>query len=130
MSFQIQILTSAQAPAFTAPVLREARKVFKEIRMALLMPAPDQYPFRVPQFDTLEELVFFLAMLGDDDTLRKQVDVFEFIEGGMPFIGLGLHKDRSMWLSDEGKMHLNASSIKASSSLTYVKRQLKAYLLS
>lgn len=67
MTFQIQLLTAAKAKRFTAPVLKEARKVFKEIRMAMLDPDPEQDPFRVPQFDKVEELIFFLGMVGDDE---------------------------------------------------------------
>lgn len=128
MTFQFQLLTSSAAKRFTPELLKEARKVFKDIRMALLVPDPEQDPFRVPSFDSAEELVFFLAMVGDDEWIKKSVDVFEFIEKGRHFIGLGLRKDREMWLSEEGRMHLNASAIQAFTPLAYVKRQVSAYL--
>lgn len=127
MTFQIQLLSSAQSKRFTAPVLKEARKVFKEIRMAMLEPDPEQDPFRVPQFDKVEELVFFLAMVGDDEWMRAHVDVFEFVEDGKHFIGFGLRKDRKMWLSEEGRTHLGASEIRAFTPLVYVRKQLKSY---
>lgn len=127
MTFQIQILTSAQSKRFTAPVLKEARKIFKEIRMAMMEPDPEQDPFRVPQSDIVEELVFFLAMVGDDEWMRDHVDVFEFVEEGKPFIGFGLRKHRKMWLGKEGMAHLGASEIRAFTSLTYVEAQIKMY---
>ena len=128
MTFQFQLLTSSVAKKFTPSLLREARKVFKDIRMALVEPDPEQDPFRVPSFDTAEELIFFLAMVGDDVWMKKAVDVFEFIEKGRHFMGLALRKDREMWLSEEGRTHLNASAIQAFTPLVYVKRQVAAYL--
>lgn len=128
MTFQIQLLTAAKAKRFTAPVLKEARKVFKEIRMAMLDPDPEQDPFRVPQFDKVEELIFFLGMVGDDEWIKANVDIFEFVEAGNRIIGFGLRKDRKMWLSEEGRIHLGTNEIRAFTPLTYVKKQLAAYL--
>lgn len=128
MTFQFQLLTSSAAKRFTPELLKEARKVFKEIRMALLEPDPEQDPFRVPSFDSAEELVFFLAMVGDDEWMKKAVDLFEFIEKGRHFIGLALRKDREMWLGEEGRTHLNASAIQAFTPSAYVKKQVNAYL--
>ena len=128
MTFQFQLLTSSVAKRFTPVLLKEARKVFKDIRMALLEPDPELDPFRVPSFDSAEELAFFLAMVGDDEWMKKAVDVFEFVETGRHFMGLALRKDREMWLSEEGRTHLNASAIRAFTPLSYVRVQLKAYL--
>jgi len=128
MTFQFQLLTSPIAKRLTPALLKEARKVFKDVRMALIEHDPELDPFRVPSFDSAEELAFFLAMVGDDEWMRKEVDVFEFVETGRHFIGLGLRKDRQMWLSEEGRTHLNASAIRAFTPLSYVRIQLKAYL--
>ncbi|MEK9159434.1 MAG: hypothetical protein AAB383_01760 [Patescibacteria group bacterium] len=128
MTFQFQLLTSLVAKRFTPALLKEARKVFKQIRMALVEADPELDPFRVPSFDTAEELVFFLAMVGDDEWIKKAVDVFEFVEKGRHFIGLGLRRDREMWLGEEGRTHLNASAIQAFTPLVYVKKQVAAYL--
>ncbi len=87
----------------------------------------EQDPFRVPQFDQVEELVFFLAMVGDDEWMRGHVDVFEFVEDGKHFIGFGLRKDRKMWLGEEGRTHLGASEIRVFTPLVYVKKQLASY---
>ena len=128
MTFQFKLLTSPAAKKFTPPLLKEARKVFKDIRMALVEHDPELDPFRVPSFDSAEELIFFLAMVGDDEWMKKEVDVFEFIETGRHFIGLGLRRDREMWISEEGQSHLNASAIQAFTPLVYVKKQVSAYL--
>lgn len=128
MTFQFQLLTSSIAKRLTPALLKESRKVFKDIRMALIEHDPELDPFRVPSFDSAEELAFFLAMVGDDEWMKSHVDVFEFVETGRHFIGLGLRKDREMWLSEEGRAHLNASAIQAFTPLSYVRIQLKQFL--
>ena len=127
MTFQLQILTSSHAERFPPAILKEARKIFKEIRMAMLEADSDQDPFRVPQSDKVEELVFFLAMVGDDEWMRDHVDVFEFVEAAKHFIGFGLRKDRAMRLGEEGMAHLGASEIRAFTPLNYVKAQIEMY---
>jgi hypothetical protein len=128
MTFQFQILNSAHGPRFTPTVLKEARKVFKEVRMGLLYCDEELDPFKVPSFDAIEELIFFLALVGDDEFFKKEVDALEFYEGKKPQLGFALRGDREMWLSEEGKKHLGAHKIFAFTPLSYVKKHIGLFL--
>ncbi len=102
--------------------------VFKEIRMSLMNPDPELDPFKIPAFDTLEELLFFLALLGDDEWFRKECDIMEFRDSEGDHLGLTLRRNRKMWTSSEGMTHLGATHIKAFTPLSYVKKQINNYL--
>lgn len=128
MTFQFQLLQSSKAPLFTDFVLKEAREVFKEIRMSLIHPDPELDPFKIPQFETVEELVFFLALVGDDEWLRKEADIIEFRDLEGDHLGITLRRDRKMWLSEEGRGHLTAVEMRAFTPLVYVRKQIKAFL--
>lgn len=125
MTFQFHLLQSKDSNKFTPQVLAEARRVFKEIRMALLYADPELDPFKIPQFNALAELQFFLALVGDDEWMLKHVDIMELTDPTGAYLGLTLRVDRKMWLSEEGKKHLNASTLKAFTPLRYVRGQLK-----
>ncbi len=128
MTFQFQLLQSSRADQFTERVLKEARNVFKEIRVSMMNPDPELDPFKIPAFNELEELVFFLALVGDDEWFRKECDIMEFHDDDGDHLGLTLRRDRKMWLSEEGMRHLTATRIKAFTPLSYVRKQMDIYL--
>jgi hypothetical protein len=125
MTFQFHLLQSKDSKQFTPQVLKEARRVFKDIRLFLMFPDPEVDPFRIPQFDSLEELKFFLALVGDDEWFIKYADIMELKDSTGNYLGFTLRKDRKMWLSKEGRAHLKATELQAFTPLTYLKRQLK-----
>jgi len=126
--FQFQLLQGEKAGLFTARHLKEARKVFREIREFLLEPDPELEPLRIPYFDFPEEWIFFLALVGDDPELRKVAVFVQYVEKGITVVGLGLKRDEKMWVSAEGKKHLETEDVKTFGVGKYVERAVKGWL--
>lgn len=110
--FQFQLLQGKKGGVFTAARLKEARKVFKEIREFLLHPDPEVEPLRIPYFDFPEEWIFFLALVGDDSELVEAAVFVQYPQKGISVVGLGLKVDEWMWLSEDGHRHLGADDLK------------------
>lgn len=90
------------------PHLKQARKIFKEVREFLLHPDPEIQPLRIPVFDYTEEYFFFLALMGDDKELSEKAIFVRYQEGEGSVIGVALKVDEKMWLGPDGQKHLKS----------------------